>query len=181
MQKKKSHQCSLWFDIGNGMESTQNIYYLPDNDKQARKYALYKFFMKLDNPNSNNRLLHASYDDYLQTDHWKKIQLKKYVQSLEDTGLAKKCYIESCTGNDIALHHIRYDRLGTDDEHYDIILLCKAHHWRVHDNVRNTRYPGYSMYTVTQDFVNKKNKIKKLNVPYNCKYYYDEETTTDIY
>jgi hypothetical protein len=181
MQRKKSHQCTLWFDIGNGMDSKQPIYYLPDIDKQTRKYALYCFFLKLDNHNTNTRQLHASYEDYLKTEHWRNLKIKIFTKSIKNTGLAKKCYIENCSGNNVQLHHIRYDRLGTDDEEHDIIPLCKAHHWRVHDNVSKQKYPGVCIYTITQDFVNKKNKINKLNVPYNSKYYYDEETATDIY
>lgn len=181
MQKKKLHQCSLWFDIGNGMESKKYTYYVPERDKQERKYALYSFFLKSYDANSNKKLLHGTYEDYLQTEHWKNLKIQIFIKSLQNTGLAKRCYIENCTGANVVLHHMRYDRLGTDNEQHDIIPLCKAHHWRVHDNVNKQNYLGACIYTVTQDFVNKKNKINKLRGYKNSKYYYDEETATDIY
>lgn len=181
MQKKKSHQCSLWFDIGNGMESKKYTYYLPERDKQERTYSLYLFFMKLDDHNGNKRLLHASYDDYLKTEHWKNLKIKIYTKCLQDIGVAKKCFIENCSGANVVLHHMRYDRLGTIDEQQDIIPLCKAHHYRVHRAATYEKNPGVSIYTVTQNFVNLKNKVNKIKRTKISKYYYDEETATDIY
>lgn len=181
MQKKKLHQCSLWFDIGNGMESKKYTYYVPERDKQERKYALYSFFLKSYDANSNKKLLHGTYEDYLQTEHWKNLKIQIFTKSLQNTGLAKRCYIENCTGANVVLHHMRYDRLGTDNEQQDLIPLCSAHHYRVHRAATYLKNPGVSIYTVTQDFVNLKNKVNKIKRTKISKYYYDEETATDIY
>lgn len=67
----------------------------------------------------------ASYQDYLNGDHWRDFK-KRYVAAKMPT----TCAVCGC--KPVQLHHHSYDRLGKE-EFADITPLCRAHHEAVHE------------------------------------------------
>lgn len=106
-----------------------------------------------------------SYQQYLDSKHW--AILRALLFNLPSFS---RCIINSCTNRDRVLHHTRYDRLGTENEMYDLICLCHEHHTRIHGTVMQ-RYKchleEWSLYKITKHFV-----LEKNNVKFN---YYQEE------
>lgn len=65
-----------------------------------------------------------TYDEYLQSEHWKSFK-KKYRSS----GLPLRCKV--CGLGPIQLHHVTYERLGKENV-TDVRALCRFHHTEVH-------------------------------------------------
>ena len=122
---------------------------IPYWDQYDRTQRLKEYLYHLENP---------TYTDYLQTIHWHKI--RKYMF---DQPTSNKCIIKNCDNTDIVLHHTRYDRIGTNNEIYDLMYVCREHHNRIHGAVQ-LRYKcheeEWSLFKITRKFVCEKNNEK---------------------
>ncbi len=73
-----------------------------------------------------------SYSAYLQSDRWR-ARRQQYADKHPP-----QCFV--CGGDHgISLHHLRYDRLGREDD-ADFVWLCGDHHEEVHQEVRAHTY-----------------------------------------
>jgi 5-methylcytosine-specific restriction endonuclease McrA len=66
------------------------------------------------------------YQGYLKSDHWKK--MKAWFRK---SGFPKRC-LACGVQTKLQLHHKSYDNLGKEIYGWDLILLCKSCHERVH-------------------------------------------------
>jgi hypothetical protein len=66
-----------------------------------------------------------SYTDYLQSPAW------KAKRDLHLDLAEHRCQICNC-GGEVHVHHRTYERLGEQDEHRDLVVLCKSCHERHH-------------------------------------------------
>lgn len=63
-------------------------------------------------------------DDHLTSEHW--LQIKETVYKLHP-------YCQICGKRfDLNRHHLRYDRLGTKWERFDVRVVCYRHHMMCH-------------------------------------------------
>lgn len=66
-----------------------------------------------------------SYQDYLQSDYWK----KKRDWILEAKG---NCCEVCGSHNNLEVHHKDYSSVGNENQH-DVQVLCKTHHQEAHN------------------------------------------------
>ena len=153
-----------WIVQGEKSHATKKTvqYVLPEIDRIERRLALICFFSDVRNKPLTKNTWYPAYSEYLRTEHWKNVKIAMYSKSLRDNGKALQCIIENCSKPHVVPHHMRYDRLGTEFEQYDIIPLCRHHHKEVHKYCMAITYDIKDLYTTTQDYVNKKNKQNKL-------------------
>lgn len=90
--------------------------------------------------------LKTSYEEFLQSDHWKEVK-KKALSRKKTYG---KCQICG-TDKNIDLHHTSYKWIGTKHELRNIIPLCRRHHNEVHEYAKKT---GYSVRISTLNVKN---------------------------
>lgn len=64
------------------------------------------------------------YTNYLQTIRWKEI--RKFIYARE-----KGCCANCGSPFNLVVHHLTYDRLGSEDMN-DLVLLCKTCHCKLH-------------------------------------------------
>jgi 5-methylcytosine-specific restriction endonuclease McrA len=73
-----------------------------------------------------------SYEDYLQTEHWRKIKIEKKK-------LSPTCELIGCTQRvNLHIHHLTYKNIGHENME-ELMTLCEFHHHQVHDNKINKR------------------------------------------
>jgi hypothetical protein len=70
------------------------------------------------------------YNDYLKTDHWKKIRIQTFHKQ------GNKCRI-CFSSNDLQIHHRRYYKNGENilfkEQNRDLLVLCKDCHFLWHN------------------------------------------------
>lgn len=87
---------------------------------------------------SLEQLGYSSYDEYLQSSHWKGIR-RKYQSS----GLFQHCLV--CDNPRYQLHHLNYGRLGCE-RLSDLVPLCSPHHQIVEEYIN--RFSGKEKYRI---------------------------------
>ncbi len=78
------------------------------------------------NSNIGSRGGSMTYEQYLASEHWKKIKAKARKRPNY-----QKC--EFCNNTKVELHHTNYKWILTNDELRAIISLCRFHHQEVHN------------------------------------------------
>lgn len=115
------------------------------------------FFQKL------HELGFSSYDEYLQSPHWKDVRVRYWASRMP-----KSC--KGCGRKDgLELHHRTYKRLG-NEWLQDLIPFCRNCHQRTHDeeklikeHIKNksNKVGVNPLWTATKQIVRKYNKEKK--------------------
>lgn len=79
----------------------------------------------------------STYQDYLQSDHWKRV---RYVVGEEADW---HCQVAGCGcyGHNLNAHHLHYRSLGEEREG-DVIYVCPRHHKLIHKNNAFNRLGG---------------------------------------
>jgi len=72
------------------------------------------------------------YQEYLKSDHWKKIRSHWWRSNLP-----KKCL--RCGAGHYELHHIKYNNLGKENIYKDLIPLCSKCHESIHQQLKKQR------------------------------------------
>ena len=76
--------------------------------------------------------LTGDYKAYLQSEHWQNVRM----QALKRDGLV--CQLCG-SGINSRVHHVSYDRVGSDEEVKDLVTLCEECHSKVHVKDKFTR------------------------------------------
>ena len=66
------------------------------------------------------------YSEYLQSDHWQTVREERLEYDHH------QCVFCGTT-NDLQVHHITYDRLGSEDVPHDLVTLCRTCHFKLHE------------------------------------------------
>ena len=80
---------------------------------------------------------HDEYQDYLQSDHWKRV---RNVVGQDANWL---CAVKECSkhGRHLNAHHLHYRSLGEEREG-DVVYVCPYHHKLIHKNHAFNRRGG---------------------------------------
>ena len=74
-----------------------------------------------------------SYNDYLNSPHWKEFRRRYSLSSRPQSCLV-------CHSVQIELHHVHYTRVGHESLN-DVMPLCRSHHNELHTWLKEHRFP----------------------------------------
>ena len=75
------------------------------------------------------RLHLSTYQDYVQSSHWKSFRLT-YINSL----ISPECELTFCKNIGVILHHRSYANMG-NEQFEDVALVCESCHYKIHTEI----------------------------------------------
>jgi hypothetical protein len=90
-----------------------------------------------------------NYTQYLQSNKWTKKKNQVFGLHL------RRCAI--CKKKNVDVHHKTYKDLGSENQEYHLIPLCRFHHFEIHNYSKENKI---NLYQATEQYI-KKHKIKE--------------------